>query len=164
MRHSRVLISTGYGLALLLLVLPLLQSVIALVPLQPRQVSWRLQVFGALSQALLLPVLGHALALGTAVLLGHRWMVALLSITAFLGATVLAVASGLFLLDLVQYRTLVGTALRDYYELAGVIYLSGYILAGACLGWIGFASWRVLGRGRKRLRQRSSAAVTKEEG
>lgn len=146
MRRSRFLIATGYLLALLLLLLPLLEPVVALLPLQPSQIRWRLQAFGALSQALVLPQLGGVIALGTAVLLGQRRVVRVLAIAALALAALLVVASVLFVLDLLQYRDAVGTGLREYYETAGVIYLSAYVLSAGFLLWVGAVAWRVARR------------------
>lgn len=95
MKYSRFLIATGYWLALLLLVLPLLERVVTLLPFSPRAIRWRLEAFGALSQSLALPLIGGVVAIGTAYLLGHRKVVRALAISAYLAAATLAVLTTL---------------------------------------------------------------------
>lgn len=148
MKRSRYLIATGYGLALLLLLLPLLEQAVALLPLQPGNIRWRLQAFGALSQSLVLPLLGGVVAVGTAVLLGQRRVVRTLAVLALATALLLGAAVVLFVLDLVQYRDAVGSGLRHYYETAGAIYLASYVLAIALLLWLAGVTWRVSRRHR----------------
>ena len=143
MRRSRYLLATGYWLALLLLVLPLLSQVVALLPLQPGQIRWRLQAFGSVSQALVLPLLGGGVALGTAVVLGQRRVVRALAVAAFVVAALMGAATVLFILDLVQYRDAVGAELREYYQAAGAIYLASFGLSIALLLWVGWVAWRV---------------------
>lgn len=153
MKRSRLLIATGYGLALLLLVLPLLEPVVALLPPRPDQIRWRLEAFGAFSQVLVLPLVGGVVALGTAVLLGQRTVVRVLSVVAFLSGLVLAAAAMLFTLDLLQYRGEVGPELREFYEVAGAIYLVAIILGSLFLLWIGPVAWRAATQTRRKFRR-----------
>lgn len=154
MNHSRVLLGTGYGIALLLVFLPLLEPVVTLLPLQPTQVAWRLQAFGVFSQALLLPLAGGAVGVGTAVLLGHRRVIRALAVVSFVAAATLAGAAILFGLDLLQYRGAVGPGLVKHYQVAGGIYLLAFLLAASFLAWVGLASWRVARIPRRRRRSR----------
>jgi hypothetical protein len=150
MRRSRVLIGTGYGVGLLLVLLPLLQPVVTLLPAQPTQVAWRMQAFGVLSQSLLLPLVGVAVAVGTATMLEHRASVRVLAALALLGAAALAGVATLFVLDLLQYRGAIGAELQDHYHVAGVIYLVGYAAASLFLAWLGVAALRAARARRRR--------------
>lgn len=149
MKHSRFLIATGYWLALLLLVLPLLERVVTLLPFSPRAIRWRLEAFGALSQLLPLPLLGGVVAVGTAYLLGHRKVVRALAISAFVAAVALAVMTTLFALDLLQYRRSVGAEMREFYDVAGMVYLAAFTLSILFLAWVGAVAWRAAGRVRR---------------
>ncbi|NJD09221.1 MAG: hypothetical protein FIB01_01870 [Gemmatimonadetes bacterium] len=142
MKRSRFFIATGYWLAFLLIVLPFLERVVPLLPVQPGALQWRLGAFGALSQSLLLPLVGGTLAIGTAALLQQRRMVRFLACVAFAAASLLVIATALFALDLVQYRASVGAELQQYYQVAGVIYLVSFLLAIVFLAWLGAVSWR----------------------
>jgi hypothetical protein len=146
MKRSRVLIATGYWLALLLLVLPLLEPLVTLLPPRPEQIRWRLLAFGALSQSLLLPMLGGVVAVGTAVLLGHRRVVRTLAFVAMMAGVVLGAVAMLFTLDLVQYRSAIGPELKEVYQVAGVNYLVAFLLSAVFMMWIGAAAWRAAGR------------------
>ncbi|HSJ23940.1 MAG TPA: hypothetical protein VK929_04585 [Longimicrobiales bacterium] len=157
MRRSRFLTSAGYGLAVLLIVLPALEPVVTLLPPQPGQIAWRLQVFGVLSQSLLLPLAGGVVAVVTAFLLGHRKAMRGLAAGAFLGTLLLIAAAVLFVLDLVQYQGAVPDGLTDYYRAAGVLYLSAFLLAAGFLAWIGAGAWRVSRSHRRRSGRRHHA-------
>jgi hypothetical protein len=167
MKRSRSLTRTGYGLAALLVVLPVLEPVVTLLPPQPGQIGWRLQAFGVLSQSLALPLAGGVVALVTAFLLEHRRTMRALAAGALTAALLLTAAAALFVLDLVQYRGSVPTELAEYYRAAGVIYLSVFVLAVAFLAWIGAAAWRA-GRASPSLptrrRRRTRGAARPEAG
>src|SRR5512146_221355 len=122
MKRSRFLIATGYWLAVLLIVLPLLERLVPLLPLQPLDLRWRVQALGSLSQSLLLPLLGAAMAVATAAVLQQRRTVRTLAMLAYAAALLLAAAAVLFTLDLVQYRSSVGPDLQKYYRAAAVTY------------------------------------------
>jgi hypothetical protein len=145
MKRSRLLLGTGYVLAALLLVLPLLEPLVTLLPPRPGAVRWRLQAFGAFSQALVLPLLGATLAVGTAVLLDQRKVVRVLAGVAFGFGLLLAMATLLFALDLVEYRGAIGVELREYYQVAGLIYFFALSLGAAFLFWLGWAAGRAAG-------------------
>jgi hypothetical protein len=146
MKRSRVLIATGYWLALLLLVLPLLEPIVTLLPPRPEQIRWRLLAFGALSQSLLLPMVGSMVAIGTAVLLGQRKVVRMLGVVSMMAGVLLGAVAMLFTLDLLQYRGAIGPELQDYYQVAGMNYLVAFVLSAVFLMWIGAASWRAARR------------------
>lgn len=146
---SRYLIATGYWLAVLLLVLPLLERVVPLLPVQPLSLRWRVQALGSLSQTLLLPLLGVALAVGTAALLQQRRIVRTLALFAYAGALLLAGVAVLFALDVVQYQTAIGRDLEKYYRAAALTYLTCYFLGIAFLFWLGAVSWRAARRSRR---------------
>jgi hypothetical protein len=146
MKRSRVLIATGYWLALLLLVLPLLEPIVTLLPPRPEEIRWRLLAFGALSQSLLLPMVGSMVAIGTAVLLGQRKVVRTLALLSMMAGVLLGAVAMLFTLDVVQYRGAVGPELQDYYQVAGINYLVAFALSAVFLMWIGAASWRAARR------------------
>lgn len=150
MKRSRLLIATGYGLAALLLVLPVLEPMVTLLPPRPEQVRWRLQAFGALSQSLVLPMLGIGVASATAVLLGHRRVVRVLGAFAFLAGVGLASATVLFALDLVEYRASIEPELRRYYQVAGINYFTAFVLGTAFLVGFGVVAWRAAARSRRK--------------
>jgi hypothetical protein len=159
MKRSRLLIATGYWLAFLLVVLPLLEPIVTLLPPRPEQVRWRLEAFGALSQALLLPLAGGVVAVVTAVLLGHRRVVRVLGGIAIAAGGALVVAMALFALDLVEYRAAIDAELRKYYQVAGVIYFISYILGTAFLFVFGITAWLASARSRRRSRRSGDALV-----
>ncbi|HSK21279.1 MAG TPA: hypothetical protein VK912_19140 [Longimicrobiales bacterium] len=154
MRHSRFLIATGYWLALLLLVLPLLERVVTVLPFSPRAIRWRLEAFGALSQVLLLPLLGGVVAVGTAYLLGHRKVVRTLAISAYVAAVILVVLATLFGLDLLQYRRSIDAEMQQFYDVAGLVYLGAFMLSIMFLVWVGAVAWRAAGHTRRLRRLR----------
>jgi hypothetical protein len=159
MKRSRLLIAMGYGLAALLLVLPVLEPLVTLLPPQPGQVRWRLQAFGALSQSLVLPLLGIGVGATTAVLLGHRRVLRVLGASAVLAGCALAVATVLFALDLVQYRASIEPALHRYYQVAGINYFTAFVLGSAFLVAFGIVAWRAAAASRRKSRRSRKTLV-----
>jgi hypothetical protein len=167
MIRSRFLTRTGYGLAAVLVVLPVLEPIVTLLPPQPGEIAWRLQAFGVISMSLALPIAGGVAALVTAYLLEHRRVMRALAAGALLGALLITAAAAMFVLDLVQYRGAVPAELAEYYRAAGVVYLSAFALAAAFLAWIGIAAWRASRASKSlpsRRRRRTSRAARPEEG
>ena len=154
MIRSRFLIATGYWLALVLAVLPLLQPVAGVLPPEPGEVRWRLRALGLLSQALPLPLLGMVVAVGTAALLSHRRLLRGLALLSLLLALASVTAAALLGMDLVQYHQMVAPELRDQYNVVGIFYLVAFGLASILLTWLAAVGWRAARRSRRTTRRR----------
>ncbi len=117
-----------YLVALLLVIIPISDTVISMLPLQLSDESWRFGVVGSISSITLVPLLGALLATSVAVLAEHnrlrRWL-GLFSgtIAILLGAVVI-----LFLLDYFQTRSRVQAQLKAEMDVATVIAVVKQIL------------------------------------
>lgn len=95
----------AYLLSALLVISPLVDGTMQLLPLRPGDERWRFGAVGSLSNLLLVPLLGLLIAIAAATLTDARRTKRVLgTICAILGVG-LAVISALFILDYFQVRT-----------------------------------------------------------
>lgn len=92
---ARPVLRAGYGLGLLLTVVPLLEVWLAIRPLQPLQQLWRANALGQLGNSLMLPVIGAFVLVGTAILLQDERV--LRAFTLIAGTMVVLLSAGLVL-------------------------------------------------------------------
>jgi hypothetical protein len=94
-----------YCIAALLLLLPMMDYVGNAWPFRPGAVDWRYGVVGMISTYLLSPLLGLLTASVTAALLEQHRISRLIGVLVWIGAIVLLMALGGFLLDSLQVRS-----------------------------------------------------------
>ncbi len=105
METNRSLARAGYLLAALLVALPLFDATMQAWPLQMANERWRFQTLGAVSNLLLVPLLGLLLALTIATLANDRRVNRVVGSICGVLALVIAAFSVLFILDYFQVRT-----------------------------------------------------------
>ncbi len=167
MKHQfRPLAVSLYGVAAILVVLPITDTVLSLWPLHTGDLIWRFGAAGIIaSHALLMPLIGLLLASVTAVLLEHRRTLRGLSVVAaFVGLTV-AVGIGLFALDVVQTRARVEPGAQAGFDSASLrVFIRMGLVVPAAIA-IAAGSWAASGRvGRESGRSRGSEAAGKRRG
>ena len=104
MKSNRWLTSAGYLLAAYLILVPLTETALAVVPVGLGDPTWRFGAVGLFSRALMTPLLGVMIALAIALALAHRRAMQTLSGLCALGGVVLLVALPFFLLDGARMR------------------------------------------------------------
>ena len=109
-----------YFLAVVMVGTPVLDLVTNLWPLRLDDVQWRYGSAGLLGGFLMTPLLGIALAYGTAAFLRHRIVLRVLVAVSLLGAVGLVVVSGLFALDVLQLRGSVDPGRRGDFQIGAV--------------------------------------------
>ena len=108
---STYVAGAAYGIAALLFVFPLLDAIVATVPMQPAEVSWRYAAFVRISRALLPSLLGGLLALSFALFLEQQRVVRGIAIASAAWAAVLVALVLLFLASARDVRA--GTLASD---------------------------------------------------
>lgn len=108
--HQSVLV-TIYPIAALLVLTPLINAFVGTWPLRFASVSWRFGLTGMLMDGIVTPLLGVALAMGVAAILGQRGALRAISAMAVFAGAMLSLALVVFLLDYVELRaTFAGTS------------------------------------------------------
>lgn len=105
METNRSLARAGYLLASLLVVLPLFDATMQAWPLHVSDERWRFQTLGAVSNLLLVPLLGLLLAATIASLAGDRRVKRVVGSICGILALVMVAFSVLFVMDYFQVRT-----------------------------------------------------------
>ncbi|HET9438710.1 MAG TPA: hypothetical protein VFO52_00980 [Longimicrobiales bacterium] len=121
MKFNRPLITVVYTVAALMIVVPLLEVVLSVWPLRYGQTSWRFGSIGLMSQALMTPLLGMVLLVGTAVALGHRRTLLAISVFTLLIALILLVIVPTFALDAIQMRAQVRPTAHRAFDFSALL-------------------------------------------
>ncbi|HEV8195249.1 MAG TPA: hypothetical protein VGP87_01310 [Gemmatimonadales bacterium] len=133
-----------YFLALLFLVLPLVDYVMNVWPLNPGTVSWRYGALGLSGGFLLTPLLGLVMMLTGSMLFGHRGMRVMVGVVSAVLALLLALGMMLFVLDSLQVRRGVAADAMWAFDV-GVIKAIVKIFTGAiCSAWVALVAFRKL--------------------
>jgi hypothetical protein len=124
-------------------VLPFIELGLTLQPWTPGDVSWRYGAVGLLTRTLVTPLVGLAVLVATAAVLGHRAALRAALVTSLGGVVLLIGATGLFLLDMLTMRAMVrpeataafraGAAMALIKLLAGIGVLLAYWVGAARL-------------------------------
>ena len=116
MRYARTLISVGYPLALFLIAMSLIEALSLAWPVQLGDSTWRYGFVGLFFSNLIPCILGIAVITCTAAGLGHARLLRAFAVVDGLCALVLIGLLLSFLLDFIQLRGSVRSALRAAYD------------------------------------------------
>ena len=137
--------SVGYGLAVALIIVPLLEPLFTVWPLQPSNVQWRVGAFGMTTSSMLLPVAGVAVAALTAYVRREWRALQVVAVLSLAGALVLLGGLGLFGLDSLQVRQQLPTNTVSTFERTMVRAAGTTLLFVGLLAWIGIGGWKAAG-------------------
>jgi hypothetical protein len=118
--QNRFLISLCYPLALVLVILPLSDTLIGLIQPRVGDMQWRVGAVGLVSGAMVMPLVGCFIALVAAHLLNHVWRRRLIASACGLAGILFVVTFVLFALDLVQIRREIAPQALRPYDVAAV--------------------------------------------
>lgn len=143
-RHTGALdkmVGPVYIAGILFVILPIVDLVTNVIPLQPGDVAWRYGAVGLSSGFLLTPLLGMlVLALGAAYA-EHALVLRILAGLGIAGAVVLIGVSVLFTLDALQLRGAVTPAESARFDIGAVKAVGKNVVGAVALGWLGRGSW-----------------------
>ena len=135
-----------YFVAALMIVTPALDFVANVWPLRPGNLEWRYGTIGLLSGFAMTPLIGMLIVTGTAGLLGHARVLRVGAIVSLVVAVLLALATVLFVLDVLQFRPTVPLAAVANYDLGSWKAALKHLLVVVALAWLGHAAWRAARR------------------
>jgi hypothetical protein len=107
METNKHLARAGYLLAIILVIIPMVDGTLQLLPLRPGDEKWRFGAVGTISNLLLVPLLGLLLALAIATVRDGRRTKRIVGTICGILAFGLAALSVGFILDYFQVRTVV---------------------------------------------------------
>jgi hypothetical protein len=137
----RGLAPATYLMAVLLVMYPLLQVSAGMDSFSPGEVRWRYGATGLLMDASLLPLFGALLALGTAHLFDQRRTQVALQALGGILLVLMAVMTGLFVLDALQLRGSVRPEVIPLYDRLSLKALAMLITDMLFLGTLSYTSF-----------------------
>lgn len=147
------LVAPLYFVALLLVATPTIDFVTSVLPLRPSNIEWRFASVGLLSGFLLTPLLGIVVAMVTAAMAGRRRTQRALAIVNAVTCGLAIVILLMFLLDIVQLRSVVQAEAKASFEGAAVKAVLKHMSFVVATGWLarrGFQASRWASEGTKR--------------
>ena len=140
--RPRAWLPAVYLLALVLVVLPFIETIAGGWPPRPGEVSWRFGTVGIFANFLGTLFLGLLIGTVTAHLLGHRILVRALSVVSlFLGLLLILAMAG-FALDYLQLRRMVRPELKGKFDVESVKALAATTFAIIAGLWLGIGGLR----------------------
>lgn len=128
----------AYVIALMLIVFPIFDSVMSVVPLHFENAQWRFGAFGLLSNTLLIPLAGVLIALAVALAYEHEGMQKLLWVGSWTMAALLMLAVVLFALDSLQTRSHIRADIQTSFKVASVTGLAKLFFSSVAFGLFGW--------------------------
>lgn len=150
---NRALVTSGYLAATALVVFALVDTTVAILPVQPRLAQWRFAAAGLYSRSLPALLLGIGLCVALAAALRHGRALRLLAVLAGTCGALLATAAGLFLLDAIEVHATIAPDDAFGYRAAALAALARILAASLILLVAARGAWlagRWIGAGRRR--------------
>ena len=107
METNKPLVRAGYLLAAILVIIPVVDGIMQVLPLRLGEERWRFGAVGSLSNLMLVPLLGFLLAITIATFTDARRTKRVIGTICGILAFCIAAVSVLFILDYFQVRTIV---------------------------------------------------------
>ena len=133
-----------YVVAFALILLPTLDFVYSVPPAQFASVQWRFAAFGLLSDRVVMPILGLALAVAVAGFLKHFHVMRMLVVFCLTIGLVLIVVSLGFILDMLQLQGAVPDEGRSAFMSACIRALSKLALSAIVVAYLGWRARRMI--------------------
>ena len=154
----RKLTAPAYFVAALLVILPVLDFLTNVWPLQPGQAVWRYGSAGLLSGFVLTPLLGVLVALALAAASEHARALGVLAVLSIVVAVGFVLVAGVFVLDALQVRASVPPQRRPQFEIGIWRAVVKYLVVSIALVWLGIGARRAARHARHRRREASRDA------
>lgn len=136
----------AYVVAVLLILIPVGDSLLGVWPIRAGDTNWRFGALGLGSRVVMTPALGMLVALVAAAALDHRRIMRALAVVSFLGGAAAALAATMFAFDALQTRAQVRPDSLAGFDTAAVVALVKYglgVVTGAVLGVAGWRAARI---------------------
>lgn len=143
MKVNRPLVAAVYLVLAMLILTPLVETTLAVLPLRPSALNWRFGAAGLYSRAVIVPLFGLLLVTGVAAWLGQRLVVRVVGVMVGLGALIAVVASVLFVLDALQMRAQVPAEARGGFDRSTAIALLTMWVVAVTGVLLSIGSWKM---------------------
>jgi hypothetical protein len=140
-----ILLKAGYLVALLLVVMPLLDTLARNWPIQLGNERWRFSTLGPAFSAMVTPLLGVFVAMVLAAVLDHRRTLKVLAAVTLVAAVGSVAALGLFVLDYLQLRASVTAEAMPIWDAASRKAIGVGSLGIVVTAVLGISGWRAAG-------------------
>ena len=131
-----------YLAAFMLVVMPLVQALSGLLPLNPGSVEWRLRASTTMSGVLMVPFAGLVVIFALGKYTESKGATRFVGIAALLCTAILLIADPLFVLDAFQYKSIVKSQVIEAYNRTMVITGITMLLYTLIYGFLGFSAFR----------------------
>jgi hypothetical protein len=139
---SRPLIASGYFIAAFVIVTASSDLLMRLLPLRAGETSWRMGAVGLASGTAPTLLTGLFIAVVTALVLGHRWVMRSFAVASVVAAVAILVVVPFFALDILEMRALVRPEGKTAYDMTVVRAVLALVFTAAALVWMGVAGWK----------------------
>lgn len=155
MARFRHLALPGYGIATMLILIPLADTVVGTLPLRAGDVAWRFGAAGLFSRAIMTPLLGLFLCAAIAAALDHRRVIRVVAVMSGVTALLLMGVVGLFMLDALQMRSQVRPDAKPAFDTATALALAKYGAGILLLTVFAIRAWKAS----RKVAQRRTASL-----
>lgn len=138
---SRHVAVSAYAIAGLLIFIPMVDTLVAVLPPMPLEVSWRYRAENHVSSALLRPMMGILLAYTVAVVLQHRRVIKAISLASAGLAACFALGIPLFLIDALDMRAGLRPEAQAVFEVSMLVALLKFVLTTLVLVTFALPGW-----------------------
>ncbi|MGQ0765757.1 MAG: hypothetical protein ACT4OZ_08840 [Gemmatimonadota bacterium] len=154
------LIGPAYLLAALLVATPALDFLSGIQPITMSNIQWRFGAVGLMSGFLLTPLLGIAIAMGTAQYADHGIVQRILAILNLTIAGLFLAILVAFVLDILQLNSAVEAESAGQFRSAAWKALVKHLAFIVVIGWMGVAGYRISARTMKATRDRAAGPAS----
>lgn len=141
-KPNRLLLAAGYGLAALLVVVPVSDTLLKVLPIHLGEIRWRFGAAGLMSNVLMTPLFGLALGSGIALFARNRRILRALSVLVGANVLFLLAISGNFVFDALQMRSQARPEAKVNFDLASVQALLKMTLVAVVGALLAIGAWR----------------------
>ncbi len=139
---ARSLARAGYPIALLLILVPLLDTVPKVLPAHPGSADWRYGAVGLLFGSVVTPIIGLAIAGAAALIARQRVGLMVVSLVFLLLALFLVIGGVAFLVDFGGIAAKLSERVTPAFRAATVKTTVIAVLAALASCWLGLGGWR----------------------
>jgi hypothetical protein len=157
----RLLISSGYVVALMILVFSVSDVVMRMLPLRGGDTAWRIGAVGTVSGNIATWLLALLMISLTAFFMEHRRVLRTVAVFCVIGAVVTMLVVPFFLLDVLQLRRAIRSDTLLPFDVTMLRATLAIICTSAALLWMGIGGWKSTAAPRRKADASPAAMVVK---
>ena len=141
-KAEQTLLTGGYAVALLLLIVPIADAILATWPPAPGALQWRFGMLGLIGNSLSYPVLAMLIGAMTARALENRGLLRFLSVAGIVIAVLLLASVMLFATDTLQLRAGVRPEMKQPFTAAAIKSGGIFVVSALIFAWLALGAHR----------------------